>query len=240
MQYKIIPQPRKEYLVSRYIHSVFFEYFGRVIYDGIWVGRDSDIPNTDGIRQDVIDGCRELGIGALRWPGGCCADHYHWKNGIGKDRPSRLHPMADSANPVWRQDFGTDEFLRFCELTGADPVLTVNTATGTPEEFLDWFEYANGPAETKYGAMRAENGHPEPYNVKFWGIGNTDENVWHIDYNNPVAYAQTYLRFQTVLRNDRKNLYFIGLGLSMHRQGIRGYIPLIPGDVVQGLSRPAG
>ena len=108
MQYKIIPQPRKEYLVSRYIHSVFFEYFGRVIYDGIWVGRDSDIPNTDGIRQDVIDGCRELGIGAMRWPGGCCADHYHWKNGIGKDRPSRLHPMADSANPVWRQDFGTD------------------------------------------------------------------------------------------------------------------------------------
>ena len=232
MQYKIIPQSRKEYLVSKYIHSVFFEYFGRVIYDGIWVGKDSNIPNTDGIHQDVIDGCRELGIGAMRWPGGCCADHYHWKNGIGKERKNRLHPIADPANPVWRQDFGTDEFLRFCEVTGADPVLTVNTATGTPEEFLDWFEYVNGPVDTKYGALRAENGHPEPYNVKFWGIGNTDENTWHIDYNNPVAYAQTYLRFQTVLRNERKKLYFIGLGLSS-----RHNLPGWPGKALDHITR---
>ena len=208
--------------VSKFIHSVFFEFFGHVIYDGIWVGKDSPIPNIDGIRKDVIDGCRELGVGAMRWPGGCCADHYHWKNGIGPDRPPRLHPIPDPANPVWRMDFGTDEFLRFCELTGAEPVLTVNTATGSPEEFLDWFEYVNAPKETKYGAMRAANGHPEPYNVRYWGIGNTDENVWHIDYNNPVAYAQTYLKFQTVLREDRKRLYFIGLGLSM-RHGLPGW-----------------
>ena len=223
MQYKIIPEKKDAFLVSKYIHSVFFEYFGHVIYDGIWVGRDSEIENIDGIRKDVIDGCRELEIGAMRWPGGCCADHYHWKNGIGKDRPARLHPIADPANPVWRHDFGTDEFLHFCELTGADPILTVNTATGSPEEFLDWYEYVNGDVQTKYGAMRRENGHPEPYHVRFWGIGNTDENVWQIDYNNPVAYAQTYLKYQTVLREDRrKQLYFIGLGLSM-RHGLPGW-----------------
>ena len=219
MEYKIYSKKKDGYKVSKYIHSVFFEYFGNVIYDGIWVGKDSSIPNIDGIRKDVIDGCKEMGVGAMRWPGGCCADHYHWKNGIGKDRPARYHPIADPANPVWRHDFGTDEFLRFCELTGADPILTVNTATGSPEEFLDWYEYVNCPEETKYGAMRAENGHPEPYNVKFWGIGNTDENVWHIDYNNPVAYAQNYMKFTTVLREQKaEDLYFIGLGLSARHQ----------------------
>lgn len=232
MQYKIIPRKREAFCISPYIHSVFFEYFGHVIYDGIWVGKNSPIPNIDGLRKDVVEGCRELGIGAMRWPGGCCADHYHWKNGIGPDRPARIHPIADPANPVWRMDFGTDEFLRFCDLTGAEPVLTVNTATGTPEEFLDWFEYVNGPVDTKYGALRAQNGHPEPYHVKFWGIGNTDENVWHTDYNNPVAYAQTYLKFQTVLRNVRKDLYFIGLGLSM-----RHALPGWPGKALDHITR---
>ncbi len=214
MKLRIVPRKRNGFIISKKIHSVFFEYFGKVIYDGIWVGRDSTIPNIDGLRLDVIEGCRELGIGAMRWPGGCCADHYHWKNGIGKERPPRLHPIPDPANPVWRHDFGTDEFLRLCELTGAEPVLTVNTATGSPEEFLDWYEYVNAPKETKFGSLRAQNGHPEPYNIRYWGMGNTDENVWHIDYNNPVAYAQTYLKFQTVIIEHRKHLYFIGLGLS--------------------------
>ena len=139
MKIKIVATNKGNSVISRHIHSVFFEYFGHVIYDGIWVGRESSIPNIDGLRKDVVDGCKELGIGAMRWPGGCCADHYHWKNGVGKERPPRLHPIADPANPVWRHDFGTDEFLHFCELTGADPVLTVNTATGSPEEFLDWY-----------------------------------------------------------------------------------------------------
>ena len=219
MQYKIVEKINKNFKISKKIHSVFFEYFGRVIYDGIWVGKDSAIPNIDGIRKDVVDACKELDLGAMRWPGGCCADHYHWKNGIGKERFNRVHPMPDSANPVWRNDFGTDEFMKFCALTGAEPILTINTATGTPEEFLDWNEYVNGSVDTKYGKMRAENGHPEPYNVKYWGVGNTDENVWHIDYNNPVAYAQTYLRYQTVVREARrKQYYFIGLGLSMRHK----------------------
>ena len=233
MDYTITAKKKNDYLVSKYIHSVFFEYFGKVIYEGIWVGKDSEIENIDGIRKDVIDGCRELELGAMRWPGGCCADHYHWKNGIGSERPPRMHPISDPANPVWRHDFGTDEFLHFCELTGAEPVLTVNTATGSPEEFLDWYEYVNGAPETRYGKLRTENGHPEPYNVKFWGIGNTDENVWHIDCNNPVAYAQTYLKFQTVLREDRRNkLYFIGLGLSM-RHGLPGW----PGKALDHITR---
>ena len=227
MKFNIDLTPSKTHKISRNIHSVMFEYFGHTIYDGIWVGKDSDVENIDGIRKDVIDGCREIGIGTMRWPGGCCADHYHWKNGIGKDRPLRYAPIPDAANKYWRHDFGTDEFLRFCELTGAEPFITINTATGTPEEFLDWFEYVNGDEKTKYGGLRAENGHPEPYNVKYWAIGNTDENVWHVDFNNPVAYAQTYLKYQTVVREDRKNLYFIGLGLSARHK--------MPGWVVKSL-----
>ena len=139
MKYNIVEKTDKRFKISRHIHSVFFEYFGTVIYDGIWVGKDSPIKNVDGIRKDVIDGLKEIGVGAMRWPGGCCADHYHFKNGIGKERFNRIHPIHDKANPVWRHDFGTDEFLRFCDLVGADPILTVNTATGTPEEFVDWF-----------------------------------------------------------------------------------------------------
>lgn len=214
MNYRIIEKPNKCFYVSSKLHSVFFEYMDYVIYDGIWVGKDSPIPNVDGIRLDVIEGCRELGIGCMRWPGGCCADHYHWKNGIGKERENRTYPLALPLHDVWSNEFGTDEFLKLCELVGAEPILTVNTATGTPEEFLDWYEYVNGSVDTKYGRMRAENGHPEPYNVKYWGIGNTDENVWHIDYNNPVAYAQTFMKYRTVLRKERTGIYWIGLGLS--------------------------
>lgn len=214
MKYHVIAKPDTNKCIHPHLHSVFFEYFGHVIYDGLWVGKDSDIPNTDGLRQDVIDACRELGIGAMRWPGGCCADHYHWKDGIGPDRPPRLHPIPEPANPVWRHEFGTDEFLRLCELTGADPVITANTATGTPQEFLDWYEYINGDVRTRYGRLRAENGHPEPYNVKYWAMGNTDENVWHVDFNDPEAYAHRYRQFLTVIRNLREKLYIIGLGLS--------------------------
>ncbi len=227
MKYNVSKTPSKTHKISKNVHSVMFEYFGNTIYDGIWVGKDSDIENIDGIRKDVIDGCNEIGIGTMRWPGGCCADHYHWKSGIGKDRPLRYFPMPDTANKYWRHDFGTDEFMKFCELTGAEPFITINTATGTPEEFLDWYEYVNGDTNTKYGKLRAENGHPEPYNVKYWAIGNTDENVWHIDFNNPQAYAQDYRRFQTVVRDDRENLFFIGLGLSSRHQ--------LPGWVVKSL-----
>ncbi|MBE6552360.1 MAG: hypothetical protein E7665_09555 [Ruminococcaceae bacterium] len=203
--------------ISPYIHGTFFENFGTTTYDGIYVGKDSPIENINGIRKSVIDGIKEAGITAIRWPGGCCADHYHWKWGIGKERKNKMFMLLNKRDKeIWRNDFGTDEFIELCRLTGAEPVLVINTATGTPEEFRDWFEYCNGPAETEYGAMRAENGHPEPYNVKIWGIGNTDENVWVADYNNPESYARNYMRFTTVLREtiDDQDMKVIGLGLS--------------------------
>ena len=206
-------EPKRKFRISPFLHSTFFEYLGNVIYDGVWVGNSSEVKNVEGIRKDVIDGCIEAGITAVRWPGGCCADHYHWKDGIGPNRSNRIHPIPTTSK-IWRHDFGTDEFITFCRLVGAEPIIVVNTATGIPEDFLDWYEYCNGPCETKYGWLRAKYGHKEPYNVRYWGIGNTDENVWWIDFNNPIAYAQNYMRYSTVVRDLRSNLHFIGLGLS--------------------------
>ncbi len=199
--------------ISPFIHSTFMEYFGTVIYDGIWVGKDSDIPNIDGIRLSVIEGCKEAGISAVRWPGGCCADHYHWKEGIGASRKDRMHPIPTTSD-IWRQDFGTDEFIRFCELINAEPILIANTATGTVQEFFDWFEYCNGTINTRYGSLRAENGHPEPYQIRYWGMGNTDENVWWVDYNDPSSYAKRYMQFMTAVRGYWREFKVIGLGLS--------------------------
>lgn len=115
MNLYIYNEPVKTHRISPFLHSTFFEYFGSTVYDGIWVGKESPIPNVDGIRKSVIDGCREAGIAAVRWPGGCCADHYHWKDGVGKERKSRIHPIP-CPDKIWHHDFGTDEFIHFCRL----------------------------------------------------------------------------------------------------------------------------
>ena len=177
--------------ISKYMHGTFAEFFGRTTYDGIWVGKDSSIPNVNGIRRDVIDGIKECGLTSFRWPGGCCAEKYHWMDGIGKDRPPRMHFAHDKNNGIWDMSFGTDEFMEMCRICNMEPMLVANVSTGTVEEFRTWFEYCNAPAETKYGAMRASNGHPEPF-------GNTDENAWKTAYN-PYVYAGDYLRFVPLL-----------------------------------------
>ncbi|MBE6609877.1 MAG: hypothetical protein E7634_04345 [Ruminococcaceae bacterium] len=209
--------------ISKYMHGTFAEFFGRTTYDGIWVGKDSSIPNVNGIRRDVIDGIKECGLTSFRWPGGCCAEKYHWMDGIGKDRPPRMHFAHDKNNGIWDMSFGTDEFMEMCRLCNMEPMLVANVSTGTVEEFRTWFEYCNAPAETKYGAMRAANGHPEPYGVHLWGIGNTDENAWKTAYN-PYVYAGDYLRFVSALDGNfaadvdgkmPKNCTLVGMGLSI-------------------------
>ena len=189
------------------------------------MGRDSGIPNIRGIRKDVVEGCREAGTTAFRWPGGCCADHYCWKDGIGPVRYDRLHFVREKEPRDWRNDFGTDEFIDFCRLTGMEPIITANTATGTVEDFTEWFEYCNGGVNTRYGAMRAQNGHPEPYGVMIWGIGNTDENAWHAaGMKDSRPYAQKYLAYTgcTYRKDMFPGLKYIGLGMSI-RHGMNGW-----------------
>ena len=222
----------KSHKISKYIHSTFAEYFGSTIYDGIWVGKDSKIPNVNGLRLDVINGVRECGITAFRWPGGCCAEKYHWRDGIGNDRKPVMHFLKDSNNWKWDMSFGTDECLEFCALCEMEPVFVANVSSGSAEEFRSWFEYCNAPQDTKYGAMRALNGHPEPYNVKIWGIGNTDENTWKMSFDTG-AYATEYLRFTSALDYDLlKEITTIGLGLSI-RHGYSYW----PGETLDKITR---
>ncbi len=219
-----IMQFKPGFIISPYINGTFFEFFGRTTYDGVWVGKDSDIPNVHGIRLDVIEGCKEAGLTICRWPGGCCAEKYHWKDGIGTDRKPRGFYWVESEERIWDQSFGTDEFMEFCHLTGMEPMLIANVTSGTAEEFQEWVEYCNGEPTTKYGAMRAANGHPEPYNVRYWGIGNTDENTWDMAYS-PIPYAISFRQFRTVLGDKYlQRMRLIGLGFSI-RHGENDWVP---------------
>lgn len=213
------PDPR--FVINPYLHSVFAEVLGECVYDGIWVGRDSAIPHVNGIRRAFIEGCIEAGITAIRWPGGVFADHYHWKYGVGPNRKHRLYSAtADLERDeltrvnVKGNAFGTDEFVQLCRLVGCEPILVANTATGTPEELLDWFEYCNGDATTFWGAKRAEHGHPQPHNVFIWALGNTDDNAWHIAHRDPLNYARDFLRYRTAIRRFA-GTKIIGLGYSL-------------------------
>lgn len=209
--------------INRYLHGTFAEFFGRTTYDGIWVGKDSDVPNINGIRLDLIEALKDCGITVFRWPGGCCAEKYHWQDGVGENRMPRMHFVADANKGIWDMSFGTDEFIEMCRLCNMEPMLVANVTTGTVDEFRSWFEYCNAPKETKYGAMRAKNGHPEPYGVHLWGIGNTDENTWKLAFN-PYSYAGDYCKFVSALDGNfaanpdgklPEKCTLVGLGLSI-------------------------
>ncbi len=193
----ISAQPNEEApTISRHIYGHFAEHLGRCIYGGFYVGENSEIPNTKGVRMDVVEALKALKIPNLRWPGGCFADTYHWKDGIGPkaDRPSILN--------VWwggvREDnsFGTHEFLDMCELLGTDPYLSANVGSGTPQEFADWIKYTTHPAgSSPMPELREKNGRKEPWKVRFWGVGNE---AWGCGGNmRPEYYSDVYRRFAT-------------------------------------------
>jgi alpha-N-arabinofuranosidase len=155
------------------LHGQFIEFLGTCIDDGIWVGPDSTIPHTDGIRQGVLDALRALRPPVLRWPGGCYADTYHWRDGIG-DRGLRPTTFNENFGTFEPDDhaFGTDEYLRLCAAIGAEPWINVNMMSGSVAEMRDWMEYCNRAAGTDLARLRAANGHEAPYGVRLWGIGN--------------------------------------------------------------------
>lgn len=158
--------------ISKEIYGHFSEHLGTCIYEGIYVGENSNIPNIDGYRKDVIEAFKELKIPVLRWPGGCFADTYHWKDGIGpkEDRPSIVNIFWGGVTED--NSFGTHEFLDFCELIGTEPYLSINVGTGTVQEAKDWVEYVTSSNESPMTELRKKNGRSEPWKVKFWGIGN--------------------------------------------------------------------
>ena len=158
-------------IIPKEIYGQFAEHLGSCIYGGLWVGPESEIPNVDGYRKDVLDALIELKVPVMRWPGGCFADEYHWRDGIG---PRESRPRMVNSNwggTVEDNSFGTHEFLNLCEMIGCEPYISGNVGSGTVEELAKWVEYMTA-ADGPMARLRAENGRVEPWKVKYLGVGN--------------------------------------------------------------------
>ena len=156
--------------IDRNLFGQFAEHLGTGVYEGVWVGRDSPIPNTRGIRNDVVAALKALKVPNVRWPGGCFADEYHWRKGIGPDRPVTLNPNWGGVTEP--NTFGTHEFMDFLEQIGSEAFVSVNVGSGTPQEAADWLEYLTAAQPTALAKERAQNGRAEPYKIAYLGIGN--------------------------------------------------------------------
>ena len=185
------------------IYGHFAEHLGRCVYEGFWVGEDSDIPNVRGIRKDVVEALKKIQVPVLRWPGGCFADEYHWKEGIGpRDRRGRM------INTHWGRviddnSFGTHEFLDLCEMLGCEAYIAGNVGSGTVEEMQDWVEYMTSDSDSDMATLRRKNGREKPWRVRYFGVGNEN---WGCGGNMSAEYyADLYRRFQTYVRNYSGN-----------------------------------
>ncbi len=158
--------------IDRHIFGQFAEHLGHGIYEGIWVGKESPIANTRGIRNDVVAALKELHVPDVRWPGGCFADEYNWRRGIGPADQRKAAVNTNWGGVVEPNRFGTDEFMDFAQQIGAEAYVSVNVGSGTPQEAAEWVEYMTSPTTDAMGAERAKNGHPEPYKVATLGLGN--------------------------------------------------------------------
>jgi len=197
--------------ISRHLYGHFAEHLGRGIYDGLWVGDDSPVPNIRGIRLDVVEALRELNIPNLRWPGGCFADRYHWRDGVGprQDRPALINTLWGGT--LEDNSFGTHEFMALCELLGADAYISGNIGSGTVQEMSDWVEYLTGSGRSPMADLRRSHGRDEPWTVRFWGLGNE---TWGCGGNmRAEAYADLARQFGTFCRSGNEtSLYRVAAG----------------------------
>lgn len=192
--------------IPRELHGHFSEHLGRCIYDGIFVGKDSPIPNENGMRRDVVSALREIGVPLLRWPGGCFADEYHWRDGIGPQSARKRMVNTHWGGVVEDNSFGTHEFLELCRQVGCTPYINANLGSGTIQEMSEWVEYLNSSGDSTVAMERWANGQKEPFGVRYWGVGNEN---WGCGGNmTPEAYADLYRRYQTYCRNYGENRLF--------------------------------
>lgn len=212
----IIDTAKAKYIINKNIYGHFAEHLGHCIYGGFYVGDDNKtIPHKDGVRLDVIEALKKLKIPVLRWPGGCFADTYHWMDGIGPkaQRPSMLNIWW--GNVKEDNSFGTNEFLNMCEMLGAEPYLSGNVGSGTPQELADWIKYTTHPnGSSPMPELRAKYGRANPWKVKFWGLGNE---AWGCGGNMKAEhYANVYRQYATFMTNwnNSDGLYRIASGAS--------------------------
>jgi len=191
------------------VYGHFIEHLGKCVYDGIWVGEESEIPNVRGIRKDTVKALKAVGAPVFRWPGGCFADDYHWSDGIGpRDvRPKRFNTWGPTEDP---NHFGTHEFIDFCRQVGAEPYICANVGSGTPAEAANWVEYCNYPGDTTVTQLRRAYGAKKPFNVRYWGVGN--ENWGCGGHMEPEEYAAHYRRFAGYMRSRGPEAELIACG----------------------------
>ena len=182
------------------LYGHFVEHIGGVVYDGIWVGKDSDIPNENGFRKDLLDLLRAVKPAVIRWPGGCFAETYNWRDGIGKNRPVRPAWWTTADHKYETNAMGTHEFVELCRLVGAKPYIALNVTSMTPLDARDYMDYCLSPQGTTTRALeREKNGSAQPFDIPYWGIGN--ENWGGGGNMTAEEYANTYRRYATVLKN---------------------------------------
>jgi alpha-N-arabinofuranosidase len=221
--------------ISKHIYGHFSEHLGYCIYGGYWVGEDSPIPNTRGIRNDVVKALKDLKIPNLRWPGGCFADEYHWMDGIGSrdKRPKMINTHWGGVTED--NSFGTHEFLDLCEQLECEPYITGNLGSGSVEEMSKWIEYITFDGESPMANLRRQNGRDNPWKVRFWGVGNEN---WGCGGNmTPEFYSDQYRRYATYCRNYGDNrLYKIACGANVADYNWTEVLMKNAGRQMQGLS----
>ena len=232
--------------ISPNLYGHFTEHLGGTIYDGVWVGAKSKVPNFDGIRKDLVDHMRKIKAPVVRYPGGCFADSYDWRDGIGRSdqRPRRTNFWLEAENdksPANHKydpnEFGTNEFVHFCKLIGAEPYLAANVRSLPASEFYRWVEYCNSPAgSTTLAEERAKAGSAQPYNVRYWGVGNES---WGCGGNfTPQEYAVEFRRYSAWLPHYGQSLSLIASGPNSDDWGwTRGFFEEI---VRKGASQLGG
>ena len=197
---KLIINENKELsTIEPEIYGHFSEHLGRCIYEGIYVGENSEIPNVNGMRTDVVEALKELKVPMLRWPGGCFADEYHWKDGIGPKETRKKMINTHWGGVVEDNSFGTHEFMELCRQIGCKTYVNGNLGSGTVQEMSEWVEYMTFNGVSPTSDLRKKNGHEQPWKVDFFGVGNEN---WGCGGNmTPEFYANEYRRYQTYVRN---------------------------------------
>jgi alpha-N-arabinofuranosidase len=201
--------------ISPELYGHFSEHLGRCIYEGIYVGENSDIPNVNGMRTDVVEALKELKVPVLRWPGGCFADEYHWKDGIGPKETRKKMVNTHWGGVTEDNSFGTHEFMELCRQLGCKTYINGNLGSGTVQEMSEWVEYMTFAGVSPMADLRGKNGSEMPWTVDYFGVGNEN---WGCGGNmTPQFYANEYRRYQTYVRNydDKKKIKKVCCGANV-------------------------
>ena len=235
MNRMVINVNEKKSVINKNIYGHFSEHLGRCIYGGLFVGEDSKIPNVKGMRTDVVEALKHIKVPVLRWPGGCFADEYHWKDGIGPKEKRKRMVNTHWGGVVEDNSFGTHEFMELCNQIGCEPYVNGNIGSGTVQEMQEWVEYLTFDGISPMAELRTENGRKEPWKVKYWGVGNEN---WGCGGNmRPEYYADVYRRFQTYIRSFGDNkIYKIACGANDWNYNWTEKVMLIAGKYMDAIT----